>query len=97
MLNKNNDSSVYPPRNVCAAVYKALRERNNLFTDEDNLYFDLTGITYGQMMFALDAFYETGLAIKNGSNIKLRTVGKKVDLANTEVIKALKGRIGVDN
>ena len=49
------------------------------------------------MMFALDAFYETGLAIKNGSNIKLRTVGKKVDLANTEVIKALKGRIGVDN
>lgn len=97
VLNKNNDSSVYPPRNVCAAVYKALRERNNLFTDEDNLYFDLTGITYGQMMFALDAFYETGLAIKNGSNIKLRTVGKKVDLANTEVIKALKGRIGVDN
>ena len=97
VLGKNNDAGVFPSREICACVYKALRARNNMFTDEDSLYFDLSGIAYGQMMFALDAFYETGLAKKVGGNIKLRSVAQKVDLAGTKVITALKGRIGVDN
>ena len=97
VLGKNNDAGVFPSREICACVYKALRARNNMFTDEDSLYFDLSDIAYGQMMFALDAFYETGLAKKVGGNIKLRSVAQKVDLAGTKVITALKGRIGVDN
>ncbi len=97
VLGKSDDLGVFPSRKICAGVYKALRARNNMFTDEDSLYFDLADITYGQMMFALDAFYETGLAQKVGGSIKLRSVAEKVDLAGTKVIKTLKGRIGVDN
>lgn len=96
LAGKNNAESVYPDHDVCAAVYKAIRKRKQIYTDADSLYFSLSGATYGQMMFALKAFYESSLISFENGEIKLRETSGKVDLADTKTIKYLKGRLNIE-
>lgn len=96
LMKKNDSANVYPSREICAVVYKALRARKNVYTDADSLYFCLSGVTYGQMMFALRAFSECGLLSFQDEEIKLAQVSSKVDLMNTKTIKALKRRLGIE-
>ena len=93
---KNNSKSVYPNRDICAAVYKAIRKRKNVFTDSDSLYFSLSGVTYGQMMFALKAFYECSLISYKDGAIKVKETSGKADLNGTKTIKYLKGRLNIE-
>lgn len=96
LMKKNDSRNVYPAWEICAAVYKALRSRKNIFTDADSLYFCLSGVTYGQMMFALRAFSECGLISVKNEEIKLTQVTSKVDLMNTKTMKALKRRLDIE-
>ena len=93
---KNNSESVYPNRDICAAVYKALRKRQNVYTDADSLYFSLSDVTYGQMMFALKAFYECSLISYDNGSIKTQQTSGKTDLSGTRTIKNLKGRLDIE-
>lgn len=96
LADKNNSESVYPDRNICAAVYKALRKRQNVYTDADSLYFSLTDVTYAQMMFALKAFYECSLISFENGAVKIKQTSGKADLSGTKTIKNLKGRLGIE-
>lgn len=93
---KNNSKSVYPDHDTCAAVYKAIRKRKNVYTDADSLYFSLSGVTYGQMMFALKAFYECSLISYDDGSIKMNETTGKADLTRTKTIKHLKGRMNIE-
>lgn len=93
---KNNSKSVYPDHKVCADVYRAIRKRKNVYTDADSLYFSLSGVTYGQMMFALKAFYESSLITYDNGSIKLKDTTNKVNLENTKIINHLKGRLDIE-
>lgn len=93
---KNNSKSVYPNHDICALVYKAIRKRKKVYTDTDSLYFSLSGVTYGQMMFALKAFYESSLISYQDGAIKINETTGKVDLTGTKTIKYLKGRLNIE-
>lgn len=96
LAGKNNSESVYPDRDICAAVYKALRKRQNVYTDADSLYFSLADVTYAQMMFALKAFYECSLISYENGAIRTKQTSGKADLSGTKTIKNLKGRLGIE-
>lgn len=96
LLKKNSSKSLYPSREICAAVYRALRARKNAYTDFDSLYFCLEGVSYGQMRFALAAFCECGLIAIKGEEIRLLQTSGKADLMNTKTIKALKRRLDIE-
>ena len=62
------------------------------FTGED-LYFRLQndGLTYGQVMFALKAFEQSGLVVNN-HGIDVVKNAKKTVLEDTDILRELKGR-----
>ena len=92
---KSNDASVFPSREICSAVYRFLKSKGGWRYGFDELYFALESVTYGQLRFALKAFEESGLISVSGGVIEICAVGSKVDLMNTPIMKALKGRIGL--
>ncbi len=96
LLGRNNSNSVFPNRDKCTVVYKALKANGGFKGDIDYLYFKLSGITYGQMMFALKAFEESGLIKTENKQISVLNVKSKVDLMNTASMKNLKGRLGIE-
>lgn len=96
VLEKNNDLSVYPSREICSVIYKKIKSFGGWSFGVDDLYFSLNSVTYGQLIFALKAFEESGLIIADGDKITLVDVKSKVDLMNTPIIKLLKGRLNVD-
>lgn len=96
LAGKNNSESVYPTRQICAQVYKAIRKRKNIYTDTDSLYFSLSGITYAQMMFALRAFQECSLIAYDGGSVRLCETAHKVDLEHSKTLKYLKGRLNIE-
>lgn len=83
----------YPDRQVCSTVYKHLRSKNGYNASIDDLYFELQNdLTYAQLCYALDAFCEAGLITKT-TRITLNQITGKANLEETNVLKALKGRI----
>lgn len=85
------DESLYPDRKACAVVYNFLKKNNGYDYSVDDLYFRLQNdITYGQLMMALGAFVDGGL-ISISDKITVNPVSSKVNLEETQTIKALKG------
>lgn len=92
-LGKKNKTEQYPNRDICSLVYKYLRQNGGYSYSIDDLYFELgQKLTYGQLCFALEAFNEAGL-INKGITITLNSVTGKVDLENTDILKAVKGMV----
>lgn len=90
------DESLYPTREDCAFVYKYLKKNNGYPYSLENLYLRLqNNITYGKLMFALKAFSQGGL-INYKKGITLNTVKEKVNLEETPILKALKGRLNIE-
>ncbi len=90
------DESLYPTRNDCAFVYKYLKKNNGYPYSIEDLYFRLqSDITYGKLMFALKAFSQGGL-INYKKGITLNVVKEKVNLEETPILKALKGRLNIE-
>ncbi len=84
------DISLYPNREICAAVYTYLKKNGGFKYSVDELYFRLQQkLTYGQLQFALKAFEECGL-ISIGDTIALNSVKNKVNLEETQVLRTLK-------
>lgn len=89
----NCKTQLYPDRQLCAYIYKFLRNNGGWKYGTENLYFALgQSVTYGQLLYALSAFEQSGL-IKNDGEILLNETQGKVDLENTPVLKYLKGRL----
>ena len=84
---------LYPDREICSAVYRLLKSKKIWRYGFDTLYFALSGITYGQLKYAVAAFEECGLVSVEGNVISVLPVSEKVDLMNAPVLKALKGRL----
>ena len=60
------------------------------------MYFRLQErITYGQLMFAVKAFSQAGL-INYKKGITLNIPKEKVNLEDTPILKALKGRLDIE-
>ena len=95
-MGKKSSPSLYPSRDVCSVIYKYLRNNKDKQLAKEDIYFQLSGVNYGQLMFALDAFEECSLIKTNGNRVELIEAKGRVDLMNTEVIKTLKGRLGLD-
>ncbi len=95
-VNKSENPSVYPNREICSVIYKFLRSKGGWRFGFDELYFALGCVTYGALKFALDAFEESGLIVYNSGTISICRVDFKVDLMNTPTLKALKGRLNID-
>ncbi len=95
-LGKNNDVSVYPSRDICSVIYKAIKSNGGWNYSFDDLYFSLNGVTYGQLKYALKAFEESGLISTEDNMIKVLNVKSKVDLMNSPSLKSLKGRLNID-
>lgn len=90
------DESLYPTREDCAFVYKYLKKNNGYPYSLENLYLRLqANMTYGKLMFALKAFSQGGL-INYKKGITLNTVKEKVNLEETPILKALKGRLNIE-
>ena len=90
------DESLYPTREDCALVYKYLKKNNGYPYSLEDLYFRLqSNVTYGKLMFALKAFSQGGL-INYKKVITLNTVKEKVNLEETPILKALKGRLNIE-
>ena len=90
------DKSLYPTREDCALVYKYLKKNNGYPYSLEDLYFRLQdNVTYGKLMFALKAFSQGGL-INYKKGITLNTVKEKVNLEETPILKALKGRLNIE-
>lgn len=90
------DESLYPTREDCAFVYKYLKKNNGYPYLLENLYLRLqNNMTYGKLMFALKAFSQGGL-INFKKGITLNTVKEKVNLEETPILKALKGRLNIE-
>lgn len=88
--------AVYPDRAVCSDVYRFLKSRDGWRFGFDELYFALQKrVTYAQLQFVIQAFLQAGL-IEQQDGIALRQVQTKADLDGTPVLKALKGRMGID-
>lgn len=92
-LGNKNETELYPDRAVCSAIYRYLKQQGTYNYTIDDLYFTLNQtVTYGQLSYALGAFSEAGL-ITMGSVIKVNEFAGKADLDNTQILKALKGRM----
>lgn len=90
------DKSLYPSREICAVIYSYLKRNGGYNYNIDDLYFRLQdSVTYGQLMYALDAFSEAGLITIN-DRIEINKVEGKVKLEETSTLSALKGRLGID-
>ena len=90
------DESLYPTREDCAFVYKYLKKNNGYPYSLENLYLRLQdNMTYGKLMLALKAFSQGGL-INYKKGITLNTVKEKVNLEETPILKALKGRLNIE-
>lgn len=90
------DESLYPTREDCAFVYKYLKKNNGYPYSLEDLYFRLqSNVTYGKLMFALKAFSQ-GRLINYKKGITLNTVKEKVNLEETPILKALKGRLNIE-
>ena len=90
------DESLYPTREDCALVYKYLKKNNGYPYSLEDLYLRLqSNVTYGKLMFALKAFSQGGL-INYKKGITLNTVKEKVNLEETPILKALKGRLNIE-
>lgn len=90
------DESLYPTREDCAFVYKYLKKNNGYPYSLESLYLRLQdNMTYGKLMFALKAFSQGGL-INYKKGITLNTVKEKVNLEETPILKALKGRLNIE-
>ena len=86
-------TQIYPDRQICGLIYKFLRNNDGWKCGAENLYFALgQSVTYGQLVYALSAFEQSGL-INNNGEISLNKTDGKVDLENTSVLKSLKGRL----
>ena len=93
MLGNKNITELYPDREVCKNIYLLLKRNDGWNYSVDDLYFELAdSLTYGQLMFALDAFEEVGIITRNGK-ITINNIGKKADMDNTNTLKSLKGRL----
>ena len=91
------DNGLYPERSVCAEVYRYLSQNRGYKFGTENLYFRLQDkLTYAQLMFALEAFKETGLITVRGDKIVINETKKKVNLEETKVLKSLKERMGFE-
>ena len=89
------DESLYPDRKACALVYKYLKKNNGYNYSLDDLYFRLQEhITYGQLMFAIKAFVQSGL-IEYNDRITVNDINEKVNLEDTDVLKSLRGRLEI--
>lgn len=94
--NGKADKSLYPSREECAYVYKYLKQSGGYPYSLESLYFRLQNkITYGKLMFALKAFSQAKL-INYKKGITLNVVKEKVNLEETPVLKALKGRLNIE-
>ncbi|WP_177917092.1 single-stranded-DNA-specific exonuclease RecJ [uncultured Eubacterium sp.] len=94
LYNSAFTPSLYPDRDACVKVYKYIKQgKAPCFTGED-LYFRLQnyGLTYGQVMFALQAFVESGL-VNADERIKATVSPNKVELEQTDILRELKGRM----
>ena len=90
------DKSLYPTREECALVYKYLKKNNGYPYSLESLYFRLQDkLTYGKLMFAIKAFSQGGL-INYKKGITLNIVKEKVNLEETPILKALKGRLNIE-
>lgn len=94
---KYTGPTVYPDRKMVAYIYKFLKSHDGWPGDVDSLYFALQGekvsVTYGQMMFALNMFEESGLITVSGERVNILPVENKVDLSQTASMKFLKERL----
>ena len=83
-INEKNKTDIYPSRDVCALIYKFLKQNNGWAYSIEDLYFALDqSVTYGQLCFALDAFEQCGL-VDCTNNIEMKKVSGKADLENTK-------------
>lgn len=96
VLGKSSSPSVYPSREICSVIYRFLRNNKDKRFLKEDIYFQLDNITYGQLMFALDAFEECSLIKTDSNRVSLCEVSGKADLMNTKTIKSLKGRLELD-
>ena len=77
-------------------MYKYLKKNNGYPYTLEDLYFRLqSNVTYGKLMFALKAFSQ-GRLINYKKGITLNTVKEKVNLEETPILKALKGRLNIE-
>ncbi len=94
-LTKRGDKSLYPDREVCAAVYRYLKACGGYNFTTDELYFRLQDkVTYGQLIFALAAFRQAGL-ISVEDKITLLPANNKVKLDETEILKTVRERLNI--
>ena len=91
------DISLYPTRQVNADIYRYLSALGGYKFGIDNLYFRLQDkVNYAQLVFSLKAFEESKLINISGNKITINQVSKKVNLDETDAIKALKEKIGIE-
>lgn len=82
--------SLYPDREICALIYRALKSNAGWNYSLEDLYFRLQkSVTYGQLMFALKAFSQAGLIKIDGTVTMLKPQGK-VSLEDTKILKSLR-------
>lgn len=90
-LGSKNETRQYPSHEDCSLVYRLIKKHAVCRSSVDDLYFELNQcITYAQLCYALDAFEEAGLISRN-DGITINNIDGKVDLENTNVLRALKG------
>ena len=76
-------------------VYKYLKKNNGYNYSLDDLYFRLQEhITYGQLMFGIKAFVQSGV-IEYNDRITVNDINEKVNLEDTDVLKSLRGRLEI--
>lgn len=93
---REHNGSLYPTRDLCAVVFRFLKQNDGWSYTNEDLYFALEqNITYGELCFALDAFEEAGLITRN-NKITLNKLNGKVELENTQILKTLKGRLNIE-
>lgn len=95
-LTGKGDKSLYPERDICALVYRYLKANGGYDFGLENLYFRLQDkLSYGQLMFALKAFSQSGL-ISINNKIIINNIDNKVNLEETQIMKFLKGILDGD-
>ncbi len=98
MLEKNNNKDIYPSRDICAFIYRFMRARSQKVLDIDEWYFLIYNngnINYGQLVFALAAFYECKLIMKFDTKYQVIEAPDKADLEKSKTMKYLKRRLGI--
>ncbi|MCC8072927.1 MAG: single-stranded-DNA-specific exonuclease RecJ [Clostridiales bacterium] len=93
-LGFNNKTNLLPSRDICSVIYRFLKQNNGWSYSFDDLYFELASyVTYGQLIYALDAFEEARLINRSSDKISLVKTQGKADLDKTTVIQFLKRRM----